>query len=84
VEIALKRLLLVAALLAGELDAGRAFFGRDAIWRAAFSARRLDTGIALLDDKGLALHRLSDQALGLFTHRLLRHPLLPVTKKSPE
>jgi len=70
----------VAALLAGEFHAGRAFFRQDAIWRAAFSARGLDAGIALLDDEGLAFHGFADQALGLFPHRLLRHSLLPIIK----
>jgi hypothetical protein len=76
----LKRLLLVSALLAGEFHAGRAFCRRDAIWRAAFSTGRLDAGIALLNDDSLARHGFADQALGLFPHRLLRHPLLPVMK----
>jgi len=44
-------------------------------WRAAFPANRLDAGIALLHDNGLARHCLADQALGLFPHRLLRHSL---------
>src|SRR6266403_6000709 len=79
----LKRLLLVSALLAGEFDAGRALCGRDAIWRAAFSAGRLDPGIALLHDNGLARHGFADQALGLFTHRLLRHPPAPVMGTEP-
>jgi hypothetical protein len=43
-----KRLLLVAALLAGEFYARRAFCRRDAIGRAAFAASRLDAGIALV------------------------------------
>ena len=76
VEESSKRLLLVPAFLAGVFHAGRAFFSRDAIWRAAFSASRLDAGIALLNDKRLARHGFTDQALGLFPHRLLRHPLL--------
>src|SRR5579863_8026508 len=70
-----KRLLLVAALLAGEFHPRRAAFSRDAIWRAAFAANRLDAGIALLHDDGLARHGFADQALGLFAHRLLRHSL---------
>jgi hypothetical protein len=73
-----ERRLLVSALLAGELDAGRALFGRNAIWRAAFSASSLDPGVALLHDNGLARHGLADQALGLFPHRLLGHPSAPV------
>jgi uncharacterized protein (DUF779 family) len=79
-----ERLLLVAALLAGEFHPGRALRRRDAIRRAAFAAGCLDAGVALLDDNGLALHRLADQALGFLTHRLLRHPLPPVTKKLAE
>ena len=71
-----ERLLLVSALLAGEFDAGRALCGRDAIWRAAFSANSLNAGIALLHDDGLPRHGFADQALGLLAHRLLRHSLL--------
>ena len=78
----LKRLLLVSALLAGEFDAGRALCGRDAIWRAAFSAGSLDPGIALLHDNGLARHGFADQALGFLAHRLLRHSLAPVMRTS--
>ena len=70
-----QRLLLVPALLAGELDAGRAFFRLDAVRRAAFAAGGFNTGIALFDDDGLLFHRLADQALGLLAHRLLRHRL---------
>jgi hypothetical protein len=80
----LKRLLLVSALLTGELHAGRAFGRQEAIWRAAFSARRLDAGIALLNNNGLALHCFADQALGLFAHRLLRHPPIPVRRTATE
>src|SRR5450631_2408519 len=69
-----KRLLLVAAFLAGEFHPGRAPGRRDAIWRAAFSAGGLDAGIALLHHNGLAFHGFADQAFGLFAHRLLRHP----------
>jgi len=69
----LKRFLLVAALLAGEFDAGRALLGLEAVWRAAFAAGGLDPRIALFDDKGLLFHRLADQALSLLAHRLLRH-----------
>src|ERR1700694_13073 len=76
-----QRLLLVAAFLAGEFDAGGAFFGRDAVRRAAFSASRLDTGVALLHHDGLACHGFADQALGLFAHRLLRHPLTTRAEK---
>ena len=72
--------LLVPACLAGEFHAGRAFFSGDAIWRAAFSASRLDPGIALLNDNGLARHGLADQTLGLLAHRLLRHPPAPVMR----
>jgi len=61
-------LLLVSALLAGEFDAGRALCGRDAIWRAAFSASSFDPGIALLHDDGLARHGFADQARGLLAH----------------
>jgi hypothetical protein len=61
-----KRLLLVAALLAGEFRTRGAFLRRDAIWRAAFAASRLDAGIALLNDNGLARHGFADQPLGLF------------------
>src|SRR5258705_4355441 len=75
-----KRLLLVPAFLAGEFHPGRAFFSRDAIWRAAFSANSLNAGIALLHDNGLARHSLTDQALGLLAHRLLRHPPAPVMR----
>ena len=80
VEEFLKRLLLVSALLAGEFDTGRALCGRDAIWRAAFSAGSLDPGIALLNDNGLARHGFADQALGLLAHRLLRHSPAPVMR----
>src|SRR5438445_7186595 len=70
----------VPACLAGEFHPGRAFFSRDAIWRAAFSASRLDPGVALLHDNGLARHGFADQALGLLAHRLLRHPPAPVMR----
>src|SRR5271169_5884371 len=76
-----QRLLLVAALLAGELDPRGAPFRRDAVWRAALSANGLDAGIALLHDNGLARHGFADQALGLFAHRLLRHSLIPAVFK---
>ena len=66
----LKRLLLVAAFLAGEFDAGGAFFRRDAVGRAAFAASRLDPGVALFYDNGLACHGFADKALGLLAHRL--------------
>ena len=75
-----KCLLLVSALLAGEFDARRALCGRDAIWRAAFSASSLNAGIALLHDNGLARHGFADQALGLLAHRLLRHSPAPVMR----
>jgi hypothetical protein len=75
-----KRLLLEPAFLAREFHAGRAFFSRDAIWRTAFPASSLDAGIALLHDDGLARHGFADQALGLFPHRLLRHPPAPVMR----
>src|SRR5665213_2179520 len=75
-----QRLLLVPALLAGEFHPRGAFFRRDAVGRAAFAAQRLDAGIALLHDDGLAFHGFADQALGLLAHRLLRHPLSPVIK----
>ena len=65
-----QRLLLVAALLAGEFHPRRASIGRDAVGRAAFAADRLDPGMALLHDEGLACHGFADQALGLFPHRL--------------
>src|SRR3981081_4208271 len=70
------------AFLAGEFYAGRTLGRRDPIRRAAFSASRLDAGIALLNDNGLALHGLTDQTLGLFAHRLLRHPLLPAMENA--
>ena len=73
-----ERRLLVSALLAGELDAGRALFRLQAVGRAAFAAGGLDPRVALLDDKGLLFHGLADQALGLFPHRLLGHPSAPV------
>jgi hypothetical protein len=79
-----ERLLLVSALLAGEFDAGRAFLSRNAIWRAAFSASSLDPGIALLNHNCLSRHGFTDQALGLFAHRLLRHLSAPVIKKATE
>ncbi len=69
----LQRLLLLTAFLADELDAGDALFRRDAICRAAFPALRLDARIALLDDKGLALHRFANEALGLLAQGLLVH-----------
>ena len=76
----LQRLLLVPALLAGELDPRRALFRRDAVRRAAFAAGGLDAGIALLHDQRLAFHGFADQALGLLAHRLLVHPLPPVVR----
>ena len=79
-----KRLLLVAALLAGEFHPRAAFLRRDAIWRAAFAASRLDAGIALLNDNGLARHGFADQALGLFPHRLLRHSPAPVMETATD
>ena len=70
-----ERHLLVPTFLAGEPYPGRAFFGRDTVWRTAFAAGRLDAGVALLDDDGLLRHRFADQPLGFFAHRLLhRHP----------
>src|SRR5882757_2795165 len=63
----------MSAFLAGKLHAGHTLCGRDAIWRATFSASRLNAGIALLNNNGLARHRFADQALGLLTHRLFRH-----------
>ena len=66
--------LLVAALLAGEFDAGGALLGLQAVWRATFAASCLDPRIALLDGQGLLGHGLADQALGLLAHRLLVHP----------
>src|SRR3954453_1907874 len=69
----LQRFLLVAALLAGELDAGGTLFRLDAVWRTAFAASCLDPRVALFDDEGLLFHGLADQALGLLAHRLLRH-----------
>src|SRR5258708_2379445 len=80
----LKRHLLVAAFLAGELHAGRTLCRRDPIGRTAFSAGRLDAGVALLNDNGLALHGFTDQALGLFAHRLLRHPPAPVMENATD
>lgn len=71
-----QRLLLVPALLAGEFHPRGASFRRDAVGRAAFAADSLDAGVALLHDDGLAFHGFADQALGLFPHRLFRHPLL--------
>jgi len=67
---ALKRLLLVPAILAGEFDAGLAPRRLDAVRSAAFAAHRLDAGIALFDDEGFLLHRLADHALGFLAHRL--------------
>ena len=69
----LKRFLLVPALLAGELDAGRTLLRLEAVGSAAFAAGGLDPGVALFDDEGLLFHGLADQALGLLAHRLLRH-----------
>src|ERR1700692_1670475 len=68
-----QRLLLVAALLAGEFHPRCALFRRDTVRRAAFAAKRLDTGIALLHDQRLARHGFADQALGLLAHPFLRH-----------
>jgi hypothetical protein len=79
-----KRLLLVAALLADEFHPGCAFFRRDPIRRAAFTAHRLDAGIALLHHQRFTFHGFADQALGLLAHRLLRHQLLPVHKITTE
>ena len=74
---ALQRHLLVAALLADVFDAGGALFRLDAVRRAAFSADRLDPGVALFDDEGLLFHRLADQPLGLLARRLFRHRPAP-------
>jgi hypothetical protein len=72
----LERFLLLPALLAGKLDANLALLRLNAVRRTAFAADRLDAGIALLDDEVFLFHRLADQPLGLFAHRLLRHPPL--------
>ena len=77
-----KRNLLVAALLADEFHAARTFLGRHSIGRAAFAAGRLDAGVALLHDDRFAFHGFADQPLGLFAHRLLRHPPTPVMTSS--
>src|SRR3979409_2165410 len=78
------RPVLMESLLSGVFHPGCAFCRRDAIGRAAFSAHRFDAGIALLNDDGLARHGFADQALGLFAHRLLRHPLLPVVENATD
>ena len=70
----------MSAFLADEFYAGCAFFGLDAVGRAAFATGRFDPRIALLDDDGLLFHRLADQSLGLFPHRLLRHRTAPVVR----
>src|SRR5262249_38029661 len=74
----LKRLLLLAAILAGELHAARASFGLQPVRRAAFAADRLDPRVALLDHEIAFFHGLADQPLGLFPHRLFRHRSTPV------
>src|SRR6188768_145042 len=76
----LQRRLLVAAFLAGVFYPHGALFRRDAVGRAAFAADGLDAGIALLHDQRLLRHGFADQALGLFAHRLLIHPLPPVMR----
>src|SRR5258708_4720691 len=82
---ALQRRLLVSAFLADELDAGLALGGRDLVGRAAFAAGGIDAGVALLDDDGLAFHRLADQPLGLFTHcSLVDHDALPKVTRVPK
>src|ERR1700722_8583018 len=68
-----QRLLLVAALLAGEFHPGCALFRRDTVRGTAFAAKRLDAGIALFHDQRLARHGFADQALGLLPHPFLRH-----------
>src|SRR4051812_42776716 len=73
----LQRLLLMPALLAGELDAALALFRLDPVRRAALSADRFDAGRALLHDEGLLLHRFADQALGLLTQGLFRQSSSP-------
>ena len=62
----------VAAFLAFVFCPGLALGGIDAIRRAALAAFGVDAGLALLD-REISLHRLTHQALGLFTHRLFRH-----------
>src|SRR5258708_15875923 len=76
----LQRLLLVPAILAGELDAALAFFRLDPVRRAALAADRLDAGRALLHDDGLLFHRFADQALGLLTQGLFRQSSSPPLK----
>src|SRR6478609_4901130 len=74
---ALQRLLLVPAILAGELDAGLALWRLHTVRGAAFTANGLDPGIALLDDDGFLFHRFADQALGLLTQGLFRQSSSP-------
>ena len=76
----LQRLLLVSAILAGELDAALAFFRLNPVWRAALAADSLDAGRALLHDDGLLFHRFADQALGLLTQGLFRQSSSPPLK----
>ena len=74
---ALQRLLLVPAILAGELDAGLALWRLHTIRGAAFTADGLDAGITVLYDDGLLFHRFADQALGLLTQGLFRQSSSP-------
>ena len=68
-----QRLLLMAAFLARIFDAGLAARRLDTVDRAAFSAVRLDPGVALLNRDRFPLQRLFDETLGFLAHRLLRH-----------
>jgi hypothetical protein len=65
--------LLMSAFFAGEPHAQFPLRGRDAIFRAALSARSLDPCIALLHGDGFPLHGFFDQPLGFLAHRLFRH-----------
>jgi len=76
----LQRLLLMPAILAGELDSGLTLFRLDPVRGAALAADRLDAGRALLDDEGFLFHRFADQALGLLTQRLFRQSSSPPLK----
>src|SRR3954453_23474035 len=74
---ALQRLLLMPAILAGELDAGLALWRLHPVRGAAFTADGLDAGITLLDDDGFLFHRVADQALGLLAQGLFRQNSSP-------
>ena len=76
----LQGFLLQAAFLAGETRAPDAPLRGHAIGHAALAALGLDPRIALLDDKGLALHRFAHETLGLLAQCLLVHRSSPACR----